>query len=92
MQPLVRNKTIYLNQYIEQLLLLITVILISVSTESWKLPCIPEDLTAILASLSLNPNVETLVKTTIKESHNLTVKELRLLIKDKLRMLNTLSK
>lgn len=60
--------------------------------ESWKMPCLPKNLTETLASLSLNPNVETLVQGTIRKDHELTVDELRIVLKDKLRMLNSLSK
>lgn len=56
------------------------------------MPRLPKTLTETLASLSLNPKVETLVETTISKNHELTVMEIRNVLKDKLRMLNTLSK
>lgn len=56
------------------------------------MPCLPTNLTETLASLSLNPNVEALVQGTIRKDHELTVEELRVVLKDKLRMLNSLSK
>lgn len=56
------------------------------------MPCLPKNLTETLASLSLNPNVEALVQGTIRKDHELTVEELRVVLKDKLRMLNSLSK
>lgn len=54
------------------------------------MPCLPKTLTETLASLSLNPKVETLVESEISKSHILTVVEIRQIIKDKLKMLNTL--
>lgn len=61
-------------------------------SESWKAPSLPKTLTETLASLSLNPKVETLVDSTISKNHELTVNELRTILKDKLRCLNSLSK
>lgn len=37
--------------------------------------------------MSLNPNVEPLVQTTLRDSHAIAVQELRAIIKEKLRML-----
>lgn len=62
---------------------------IYIPTEKERLP---KSLTETLASLSLNLNVEALVQGTIRKDHELTVDELRIVIKDKLRMLNSLSK
>lgn len=56
------------------------------------MPCLPKNLTETLASLTLNPNVEALVQGTIRKDHELTVDELHIVLKDKLRMLNSLSK
>lgn len=56
------------------------------------MPFLPKNLTETLASLSLNPNVEALVQGTIRKDHELTIDELRIVLKDKLRMLNSLSK
>lgn len=66
-------------------------ILILIS-ESWKAPQLPKTLTETLASLSLNPKVETLVDSTITKNHEITVDEIRIILKDKLRCLNSLSK
>lgn len=60
--------------------------------ECWKTPGLPKTLTETLASLSLNPKVETLVNNTITRNHEITVHEMRTIIKDKLRCLNSLSK
>lgn len=61
-------------------------------SESWKAPKLPKTLTETLASLSLNPKVETLVDSTISKNHEITVDEIRTILKDKLRCLNSLSK
>lgn len=61
-------------------------------SESWKAPRLPNTLTETLASLSLNPKVETLVDSTITKNHEITVDEIRTILKDKLRCLNSLSK
>ncbi len=53
----------------------------------WKTPCCPENILDRLASMSLNPKVEQLVSGTLKESHNITVKELKTIVKEKIRML-----
>lgn len=41
--------------------------------------------------MSLNPNVEQLVNGTIRDSHGIMIKELKLIIKDKLRMLHNIN-
>lgn len=62
------------------------------STESWKSPNLPKTLTETLASLSLNPKVEILVDSTISKNHEITVDEIRTVLREKLRALNSLSK
>lgn len=58
-----------------------------ISTDIWKTPFCPENILDRLASMSLNPKVEQLVSGTLKESHNITVKELKTIVKEKIRML-----
>ncbi|XP_031637101.1 phagocyte signaling-impaired protein [Contarinia nasturtii] len=65
---------------------------IDAAMESWKAPRLPKTLTETLASLSLNPKVETLVDSTITKNHEITIDEIRTILKDKLRCLNSLSK
>ncbi|KAG4065801.1 hypothetical protein HA402_012479 [Bradysia odoriphaga] len=55
--------------------------------DTWKTPCCPDNILDRLASMSLNPKVEQLVSGTLKESHNITVKELKTIVKEKIRML-----
>lgn len=61
-------------------------------TESLKKPTLVKTLTETLESLSLNPNVETIVDITISKSHEIVVDEIRTVLKDKLRALNALRK
>lgn len=56
-------------------------------SDTWKTPCCPDNILDRLASMSLNPKVEQLVSGTLKESHNITVKEMKTIIKEKIRML-----
>lgn len=60
--------------------------------ESLKKPTLAKSLTETLKSLSLNPNVETIVDITISKSHEIVVDEIRTVLKDKLRALNALGK
>lgn len=55
--------------------------------DTWKTPGCPDNILDRLASMSLNPKVEQLVSGTLKESHNITVKEMKTIIREKIRML-----
>jgi hypothetical protein len=54
----------------------------------WKTPSLCDSLAKCLEAMSINDKVETLVNTTIQESHNLFVQEMQNLVKEKIRMLN----
>lgn len=56
--------------------------------DSWKTPGVSENLADRIAAMSLNPNVEVLVNGTIRDSHNATVKELKIITRDKCRLLH----
>lgn len=53
----------------------------------WATPFCPDNITDQIAAISLNPKVEILVNTTLKDGHTITVKELKTIIKEKIRML-----
>lgn len=56
--------------------------------ETWETPVVSQSLTESLASMSLNPKVEVLVNGTFREDHKYTVKELQIIVKDKIKMIN----
>lgn len=65
------------------------------SINEWETPVIPKNLTDTLASLSLNPSfqlmnpkVEELVESTFKEDHIITIYDLRLIIVNKIKLIN----
>lgn len=62
--------------------------------ESWKVPVLSKNLSEILASLSLNPNVATLPETyaNIKDNHEQTVQEVRATLAPKIIALNVMIK
>lgn len=60
--------------------------------DSWKSPFLPETLIESLAGLSLDSNIENSVKELITKNHEIVAYELRGIVREKLRMLNLLSK
>lgn len=61
---------------------------IDTTLDTWKTPVVSKSLTDILASMSLNPKVEDLVNGTFREDHKYAVKELKIIVKDKIKMIN----
>lgn len=56
-------------------------------TGNWTPPLCPDNLVERIAAMSLNPNVEPVVQTTLRDGHTIAVKELRTIIREKQRML-----
>lgn len=56
-------------------------------TATWIKPVCPDNITDRIAAMSLNPKVEILVSVTIKNGHSIAVRELRSILKEKIRML-----
>lgn len=57
-------------------------------TETWKQPSMTTSLVKTLAAMSLDPQVDTIVNNTFKENHTTVVKDLRQILKDKIKMAN----
>lgn len=54
---------------------------------NWTAPLCPDNLVDRIAAMSLNPNVEPLVQTTLREGHRIAVEEMRAIVREKQRML-----
>lgn len=63
----------------------------SLNIDSWKIPGVSDNLADRIAAMSLNPKVELVVNGMIRDSHLTTVKELKIIIRDKCRMLNSVT-
>lgn len=55
--------------------------------ESWKTPVLSKDLAGMLASMSLNPQVEVEVNGIFRDDHIWVLRQLMLIVKDKIKML-----
>lgn len=69
--------------------LCVTDFILSHPTGDWAPPLCPDDLIERIAAMSLNPNVEPVVQTTLRDGHLIAVQEMRAVIKEKLRMLRS---
>lgn len=61
---------------------------VDVALDTWQTPVVSKTLSESLASMSLNPKVEDLVNGTFREDHKYTVKELKMIVKDKIKLIN----
>lgn len=57
-------------------------------TDTWKKPSMTTSLVKTLAAMSLDPQVDTIVNNTFRENHITVVKDLKQILKDKIRMAN----
>lgn len=57
-------------------------------SDTWKQPSMTTSLVKTLAAMTLDPHVDTIVNNTFKENHTTVVKDLKQILKDKIKMAN----